>query len=189
LLPPRVVVPVVAPLKLTFTLSLEEWLAFQKYSMKTAARYRDPIFVWQWFLAIMLGAIAAYVFSDVSPEVGLGAGFVVLVLTAMALPRIARRNSLAASRAEWSKKLLPLFTAERTLEIGDEGLRSENAAGVQLFRWWFIESVDETDAYVGITSAMGPTFVIPKAGVNPDVLKAFLAELRQRLRKSASNPR
>jgi hypothetical protein len=96
------------PSRLTFTLSIEDWLAFQKYSMKTAARYRDAIFVRQRFFAILLWAIGAYVFSDVSPGVGLGAGFVVLVLTAMAFPRIARRNSLAASRAEWSKKLLPL---------------------------------------------------------------------------------
>ena len=47
--------------------------------------------------------------------------------------------------------------------------------------------LDESDAYVGITSAMGSTFVIPKAAVNPDVLKAFLSELRERLRRSVSN--
>ena len=38
-------------LKLTFTMSLEDWLAFQKHHMKTSARYRDAIFVWRWFLS------------------------------------------------------------------------------------------------------------------------------------------
>jgi hypothetical protein len=113
---------------------------------------------------------------------------VVLVLTAMAFPRAARRNHLASSRLELSKKkLLPLFTVERTLEIGDEGLRSESAAGSQLLCWWFIESVDETDAHVGILPAIGPTFMIPKASVNPDVLKSFLSELCKRLPNSVSN--
>jgi len=60
-------------LKLTFTMSLEDWLAFQNHYMKTSARYRDVIFAWQWFFAILFGSIVAYVFSDVSPEVGLGA--------------------------------------------------------------------------------------------------------------------
>ena len=106
----------------------------------------------------------------------------------MLSPRVIRRNNLAASRTELSKKKLrPLFMDERTLEIGDEGLRAESVAGSHFLRWSFVDSVDETGAHVGIVSAMGPTFVIPKASVNPDVLKAFLSELRERLRKSASS--
>jgi hypothetical protein len=174
--------------KLIFTMSLEDWLAFQNHYMKTSARYRDAIFEWQWFFAILLGSIVAYVFSDVSPEVGLGGGFGVLVLTAILSPRVIRRNNLAASRTELSKKKLgPLFAGQRTLEIGDEGLLAESAVGSQLLRWWFIESVDETDAHVGIFPAIGPIFVIPKAAVNPEVLKSFLSELRGRLRKPVSN--
>ena len=59
-------------LKLTFTMSLEDWLAFQNHYMKTSPRYRDTIFVWQWFFAILLGAIGAYVFEGLRSESAAG---------------------------------------------------------------------------------------------------------------------
>ena len=101
-------------------------------------------------------------------------------------PSVSFQPFPLASSAEWSKeKLLPLFAAERTLEIGDEGVRSESAAGSQLVRWWFVESVDEADGHVAIFPAAGSIFLIPKAAVKPDVLKPFLSELRERLRPVA----
>jgi hypothetical protein len=172
-------------MKLTFTTSLEDWMAFQKHALQTEARYRDVVFVYQWFFAAAAGAIAAYVFSDVSLGVGLGAGFVSFSMVAFLYPRAARRGTLEASRKEMSKKkLVPLFTSERTLEICEDGLRSHTVAGVQLLRCAFVDSVHETPTHAFILLPGRSGHVIPRSAVDSDALKVFLSEIRKRIEQS-----
>jgi hypothetical protein len=168
--------------KLTFTTSLDDWMVFVEYTMKSSARHREAIFAWQWFFAIACGAIVAYIFADVSREVGLGAGALALAVVAASYPRFTRRRALAASRKEMSKKkLLPLYSSERTLEISDGGLRSDSVAGSQLLRWGFVEAVAETSTHAFILLPARSGFVIPKLGMDPEILQAFLSDLRARL--------
>jgi hypothetical protein len=165
-------------MKLTYTATVEDWMAFAEHATKTTAEYRDNMFVWQWFLAITFGAIAAYIFADVSRAVGLGAGFLTLVLAALLFPRWAKRGALAAFRRELSaKKYLPLFTSERSLEIRNEGLRSDTAVGYQLVHWSYVESVEETSKHVFIRLPMRSGFVVPKSAMAADTLRSFLSEL------------
>jgi hypothetical protein len=108
-------------MKLSYSTTVEDWMAMARHAT-FPAQFRGNVFVWQWFLALMLRATAAYVFADVSRTIGLGAGFVTLVLVALLYPRWARRAALSAFRRELStKRHLPLFASERSLEIRDEG--------------------------------------------------------------------
>lgn len=79
-----------------------------------------------------------------------------------------------------------MFASERTLEICVEGLRSESEAGSQIVRWWFVESLNETESHVGIVLALGSSFVVPKSSVDPQILKVFLSDLRERIQKPAN---
>jgi hypothetical protein len=79
------------------------------------------------------------------------------------------------------KKLLLLYSSERTLEISDEGPRSDSVAGSQLLRWGFVEAVDETLTHAFILLPARSGFVIPKSAVDPGFLQAFLSDLRAHL--------
>jgi hypothetical protein len=57
-------------MKVTFTTSLNDWLAFAEHEMRGWAAYRETTSIWLWSTAIICGGIAAYVFADVSPGVG-----------------------------------------------------------------------------------------------------------------------
>jgi len=111
-------------MKLSYSTTVEDWMAMARHAT-FSAQFRDDVFVWKWFFAIILGATAAYVFADVSRTVGLGAGCVTLALVAWLYPRWARLGALAAFRRELStKRHLPLFAAERSLEIRRVGISS-----------------------------------------------------------------
>jgi hypothetical protein len=167
-------------MRVTFRTSLEDWLAFAEHEMRVWAAYRDTTSIWLWSTAIVCGGIAAYVFADVSPGVGLGAGVAVLVGVAALFSRWTRRSALAQARNEVSRKEnLPLFMSERTLETGPDGLRSETVVGSQLVRWAFVRAVQETPKHVFIHLPMRAGYVIPKSAVPGDALVTFLAELRQ----------
>jgi hypothetical protein len=172
-------------MKLSYSTTVEDWMAMARHAT-FSAQFRDDVFVWKWFFAIMLGATAAYVFADVSRTVGLGAGCVTLALVAWLYPRWARLGALAAFRRELStKRHLPLFAAERSLEIRDEGLLSDSASGYQLVLWRYVESVEETPQHVFVRLPMRSAFVIPKQAIAPDTLAAFLEKLRARLSPAA----
>lgn len=165
---------------MTYTTSLEDWLAFAEHEMKGWAAYRETTSVWLWSTAIICGGIAAYVFADVSPAVGLGGGLVVLVVVAALFSRWTRRSALAQARGEASRKEnLPLFTSERTLEIGPDGLRFETVVGSQFVRWAFVCAVQETPTHVFIRLPTRVGHVLPKSAVPAETLTSFLAELRQ----------
>jgi hypothetical protein len=176
-------------MRLSFTPTLEDYLAFNKHIMMKDGRHRDGVFIYQWFFAISAGALAAYLFADISREFQIGAGLVALVLVAIIYPRIAQRDTLRAMGRQMSlQKYQPLFTCERVLETSEEGLRSESVVGFQLVRWRFVEAVHETDKHVFISLPGNTGWVIPKSVVEPSALAACLAEIKTRTAQGASQP-
>jgi hypothetical protein len=173
--------------RLSFATTTEDYVAFNKHIVKTNGRYRDGVFIYQWFFAISAGALVAYLFADISREVQMVAGLGALVLVALIYPRLAQRSSLRAVGGEMSKKKYqPLFNCQRVLEISDEGIRSESAVGFQLVRWCFIEAVHETDKHAFISFPGSSGWVIPKSLVEPSALEAFLAEIKMRIAQAES---
>jgi hypothetical protein len=169
-------------MKLTFTTTVEDWLAFTKHVLLKDSRYRDGVFVYQWFYAIAAGALAAYVFADVSREVGIGAGVVALALVATTFPRMARASALRSSLQEMSRqKYRPLYNSERVLELSVAGIRSESPATTQFVRWEFVEAVHETDTHAFISFPGRSGLVIPKSVVEKSAFATFLSEVKVRI--------
>jgi hypothetical protein len=167
-------------MRLTYTATIDDWVAFNRHALLRDPQSADALAIWRWFIAIISGAIAAYVFSDVSRPVSLAAGVTAFLLMALLFLRWTRASAMAELRRHVSqKKYRPLFTSERTLEISEEGLRSESVVGQQLVRWHFVEGLDETPAHVFVRLPFRSGFVIPK---KPEyALESFLAELRRRI--------
>lgn len=174
-------------MRLSFATTTEDYRAFNKHVVMTNGRYRDGVFVYQWFFAIAAGALVAYLFADISRGVQMGAGLGVLALVAVFYPRLAQRNALRAMGGEMSKKeYQPLYNCQRVLETSDEGIRSESAVGFQLVRWRFIEAVHQTDKHAFICFPGNSGWVIPKVLVEPSALEAFLAEIKMRIAQAES---
>jgi hypothetical protein len=167
-------------MRLTYTTTVEDWLAFYRHALLRDPQSVDALAIWRWFIAIFSGAIAAYVFSDVSGPVSLAAGVTAFVVMAFLFSHLTRASAMAEVRKLVNqKKYLPLFTSERTLEISNEGLRSESVVGQQLVRWHFVEGLDETPVHVCVRLPFRSGFVIPK---KPEqAIESFLAELRRRI--------
>ena len=172
-------------MRLTYTTSVDDWLELAEHEIRRTPDDLDALFIWRWFVAILCGAIAAYVFADVSRLVSLVAGAATVAIVAWLFWRWTRLAARAAARREMTqKKHLPLFTSETSVEIGGEGLRWEGIAGYRLLRWPYIESVEETAGHVFVHLPMHSGFVIPRSAVATEALSSFLAKLRQQMEQA-----
>jgi hypothetical protein len=150
-------------MKLTFTISEEDWAAVQAHQLETWPGFRESIFFWRWTFAVGLGIVAVLLAADWP---GWARG-VLGISAALGLylwyPRYMRKGYRTRARAQLNlKESRPFLTCERVIEVTTEGLRIESLIGNQFIKWVFVKAVDDAPSHVFINFRYGLGFPIPK---------------------------
>jgi hypothetical protein len=111
-------------MRLTYTTTVEDWLAFTEYALLRDPQSADALAIWRWFVAILSGAIAAYIFSDISGTVSLVAGLVVVAAMdetpSHVFVRLSLRSGFVIPKKAVEAESLQSFLAELGRRMGGQ---------------------------------------------------------------------
>jgi hypothetical protein len=173
--------------RVRYELTSEDYLAFADFSQGKAAHENR----WLWRLVVYVGSMAATTVSlAVSDALTTSSVVTAAILTGVFLllymAWLWPRNAVRAQRKRYYQGRM---LEERTVELGEAGVRESSVSGESVVRWNAIERVAVTAEYLFHVSAIG-SYIVPKRSFAiPDDFAAFVAVAQQYWRPAPSTDR
>jgi hypothetical protein len=179
-------------MKLTYSISLEDWTAAQVHHLENWPGFHEAIWFWRWTVALGFGAVVVLVTSDWSTWARGALGLSVALMLYVWYPRyVKNRHRTRVSEQMNAKEMQPFLESKWVVEVRDDGLWIEGVTGEHLIKWTFVKAVDDTPRHLFIRFRYGLGLPIPKTCMSPAEKDLLVCGIRARIAPSpnpALNP-